>query len=321
MVYALLANPNLPLGSAQAAAAGTTGWNPPVSDRNAYSGGTNSGSSTEVSGAGLNPDAIVGVRLDGTDYNATTWDAYQNAGVQHPVLTGMALKSQLAAGVTVSLVASNGSYGHYPDTLDTATIAYGDAGLSVNAGAWSAAGYGDYVPFEINSLEMGRGITQGVTGPSFGGVQNDSLHQNALVGYIMGNIWSPTTQVNLPAYTPPAPVVVSDNPTGQIQLTLNGAFQVTDAVSGSSPTSYNVKIYDTSSNLLYENDVSAAAEPSGVWNGLALTYSYAVTLNHDSNGNIIGVNGVLVPSPADILQNFWESVLTNPLDSSTVGVS
>ncbi len=41
----------------------------------------------------------------------------------------------------------------------------------------------------------------------------------------------------------------------------------------------------------------------------------------DSNGNIIGVNGVLVPSPADILQNFWESVLTNPLDSSTVGVS
>ena len=61
-----LANPNLPLGTAEAMAAaaadpaGETGWNPPVSDRNAYANqangitsGTNAGPSTEVSNAGL----------------------------------------------------------------------------------------------------------------------------------------------------------------------------------------------------------------------------------------------------------------------------
>ena len=326
MVCPFLANPNLPSGSAQATAAGSTGWNAPVSDQNAYSGGTNSGPGTEVSGAGLNPAAIVGVRLDGTDYNPATWNLSvttgptAGAGIKNPVLTGMAQKSQLEAGVSVSLVASSGAYGIPPDTMDTATIAYGDAGLSVNASVWSAAGSNDYVPFQINSLEMGRGITQGVTGPSsLVVVQNDSVHQSALVGYTLGNLWSPTTQVNLPAYTPAKPVVVSDDPSGAIQLTLNGAFQVTDATSGSSPTSYDVKIYDTNSDLLYENDVSAASEPSGVWDGLALSYSLAATLNHDANGDIIGINGSYA-SPLNILQNFWESVLSNPLDSSTVEV-
>ena len=330
MVCPFLANPNLPSGSAQATAAGSTGWNAPVSDQNAYSGGTNSGPGTEVSGAGLNPAAIVGVQLDGNnDYNTTTWNLSvttgpnAGAGIKNPVLTGMAQKSQLEAGIPVSLVASSGAYGIPPDTMDTANIAYVDAGLSVNASVWSAAGPNDYVPFQINSLEMGRGITQGVTGPSsLVVVQNDSVHQSALVGYTLGNLWSPTTQVNLPAYTPAKPVVVSDDPTGAIQLQLNGAFQVTDATSGSSPTSYNVKLYD-SGTLLYEQDVSAASEPVGVWNGLAISYSLAASLNHDANGDITNtVNNVLVtvPSPAQILQNFWESVLTNPLDSSTVEV-
>ncbi len=105
---------------------------------------------------------------------------------------------------------------------------------------WAAAGSNDYVPLEINALEIGRGITQGVTGPSLGGVQDDSVTGYALVNYTIGNLTSPTTQVNLPVYAPAAPVVVSDSPTGLIQLQLNGAFQVTDATSGSSPTSYTV---------------------------------------------------------------------------------
>ena len=62
------------------------------------------------------------------------------------------------------------------------------------------------------------------------------------------------------------------------------------------------------------------AEPSGVWNGLALSFSLAAILNHDANGNTIGVNGSYA-GPLNILQNFWESVLQNPLDSSTVEVS
>ncbi len=183
----------------------------------------------------------------------------------------------------------------------------------------AAAGANDYVPFEINALEMGRGITQGVTGPSLGGVQDDIVAGYALANYTIGNLTSPPTQVNLPVYAPAAPVVVSDSPTGLIQLQLNGAFQVTDATSGSSPTSYTVKLYDSNSHLLWEDDVSAAAEPPGVWNGLALTYSLTAVLNHDANGNIIGI-GASYAGPLNILQNFWESVLLNPLDSGTVEV-
>jgi hypothetical protein len=103
-----------------------------------------------------------------------------------------------------------------------------------------------------------------------------------------------------------------------IKLQLS-VFSFPDATSGSSPTAYDVKIYDTNSDLLYENDVSAASEPSGVWDGLALSYSLAATLNHNANGEIIGVNGSYA-GPLNILQNFWESVLSNPLDSSTVEV-
>ncbi len=103
-----------------------------------------------------------------------------------------------------------------------------------------------------------------------------------------------------------------------IKLQLS-VFSFPDATSGSSPTAYDVKIYDSNTDLLYENDVSAASEPSGVWDGLALSYSLAATLNHNANGEIIGVNGSYA-GPLNILQNFWESVLSNPLDSSTVEV-
>ncbi|MGC9261236.1 MAG: hypothetical protein ACP5I8_14320 [Phycisphaerae bacterium] len=188
----------------------------------------------------------------------------------------------------------------------------------------AAAGPNDYVPFEINALEMGRGITQGVTGPSLGGVQDDSDTGYALVGYTLGGISSPTTQVNLPNYTPPAPVVTSDVAGQPIQVQVEGAFQVTDATAGSSPTSYDVKLYDTSSDKLYDEDVSAASEPSGVWNGLALEFSpILLTFGRGSNNTIIAPDGFVLTSPANILQDFWESGVTSNLglDPAAVGIS
>ncbi len=185
----------------------------------------------------------------------------------------------------------------------------------LGAESWAAAGANDYVPFEINSLEMGRGITQGVTGPSLGGVQDDSVTGYAIVNYTIGNLTSPTTQVNLPTYTPSAPVVVSDNPAGAIQLTLNGVFQVT----GSTSDSYEVKLYDTNSDLLWEDAVPTTGY-LGAWNGLAWGYSLTADLGHNSSGQIIGPLGSPIASPANILQNFWEDVLPSPLDSISAEV-
>jgi hypothetical protein len=165
-----------------------------------------------------------------------------------------------------------------------------------------------------------------VTGPLLassgvvGGVQDDNGVAN--ISYNFNGITAGSTQLNLLAYTPSAPVIVSDTSgaNGEIQLTLNGAFQVTDATSGSSPTSFNVKLYDTNGDLLWEQDVSAASEPTtGIWNGLALTYSLTADLWHDASGKIIGVNGSYA-GPLNILQNFWQPDIIGPLDSSTVEI-
>ena len=183
--------------------------------------------------------------------------------------------------------------------------------------ATAAARPGDYVPFEISTLEMGRGLTQGVTGPTSGGVQNDGALGSAMVDYTFGNLTSPTTQVNLPTYTPPAPVVVSENPTGAIQLTPNGAFQVT----GSTSDSYEVKLYDTNSDLLWEDAVPTTGY-LGAWNGLAWGYSLTADLGHNASGQITGPLGSPIASPANILQNFWESGVTSSsgYNSGSVGV-
>ncbi len=334
-VVAFLANPGIPLGSAEAKAAdaadpsGQTGWNAPVSDQNAYFGGANNnGPGTEVYDAGLNPEAVVGVQLDGNnDYNAATWNLgvasgnQAGAGIKHPVLTGMVQKSQLEGGISMSLVASSGGYDSLRDTLDTATVRYGGTGVYVDANAWAAAGPGDYVPLEISTLEMGRGLSQGVTGPSLGNVQDDSGTGYALVGYTLGGISSPTTQVNLPTYTPPAPVVIADVAGQPIQVQVEGAFQVTDATAGSSPTSYDVKLYDTSGDKLYEEDVSAASEPTGIWNGLALEFTpILLTFGRGSNNTIIAPDGFVLTSPANILQNFWESGVTSSLGQDSTAV-
>ncbi len=297
---------------------------PPPNDHNAYNGGTNAGASTEVSGAGLNQDAIVGVRLDGTDYNAPTWNVPVTpgqTGIQTPVLTGMVKESDLASGVSISLLSppSDGSSGGYVATLDDATVKYGDTGVSVSSTAWALAGSGGYVPFEISVPRLGRGLGQNLSGP-LGSSPDTGV---GAVGYSLTGstaLVSPYTQVNLPAYTPPTPVVTSDNPTGAINVTLNGAFQVTDA-SNANDNPFNLKIYDTNSDLLWQGIGELAPLPTGAWNGLAVPYSFNIALGHDLNGDIIGVNGDFA-GPLNILQNFLESGVTSDsgYDSGTVGV-
>ena len=190
------------------------------------------------------------------------------------------------------------------------------------AAAWAAAGPGDYVPFEISPLEMGRSVESGITGPSLDGVQADPATQAAMVEYSLEGILSPDTQVNLPTYTPPAPAVISDVAGQPIQVQVDGAFQVTDATAGSSPTSYDVKLYDTSGDKLYEEDVSAASEPTGIWNGLALEFTpILLTFGRGSNNTIIAPDGFVLTSPANILFNFWQSGVIGPLDSNTAEIS
>ncbi len=167
-----------------------------------------------------------------------------------------------------------------------------------------------------NVPPYGPGVEQQAAVPRFhNGVQADPATQAAMVEYSLGGILSPGTQVNLPTYTPPAPVVVSDNPAGAIQLTLNGVFQVT----GSTSDSYEVKLYDTNSDLLWEDAVPTTGY-LGAWNGLAWGYSLTADLGHNSSGQIIGPLGPPIASPANILQNFWEDLLPNPLDSASVEV-
>ncbi len=84
---------------------------------------------------------------------------------------------------------------------------------------------------------------------------------------------------------------------------------------------FNLKIYDTSSDLLWQGIGEMAPLPAGVWNGLAVPYSFNIALGHDANGDIIGVNGDFA-GPLNILQNFFQSGITSDsgYDSGTVGV-
>ena len=97
--------------------------------------------------------------------------------------------------------------------------------------------------------------------------------------------------------------------TDEIGEILNGVFQV----AGSSTDSCEVELHDTET-LLYEQGVSAAAEPPGVWNGLAISYSLAALPKRGASGGITNnVNNVpvTVPSPAEIFQNLWKTGATS----------
>ncbi len=84
---------------------------------------------------------------------------------------------------------------------------------------------------------------------------------------------------------------------------------------------FNLKIYDTNSDLLWQGIGELAPLPTGVWSGLAVPYSFTIALGHDASGDIIGVNGDFV-GPLNILQNFLESGVTSDsgYDSGTVEV-
>ena len=316
-VLAFLANPNLPLGSAEAAAAGTSGWSAPVSDQNAYSGGTNSGPSTEVSGAGLNPAAIVGVRLDGTDYNTTTWDAYKNAGAQYPVFTGMVRVSQLTTGVNFSY---NASYvditGGAHSTSLGAFYLYGQG--QTNGGNYlfvapqylQGAGPSDWVPFSISTLALGRGAAQSISSPYTS--QPFAVNSYANISYTLNGVDSASTALNVPAYTPPAPLVNAPNAQNQVMVTLNGAYQVQPSGSGSYA---DVKLYADggligSDTLLAEYQFNDLNPPnvSVYWVGLAITYSQTVTLtlsNYTLTGPLGSAN--------------WDQGLFQELNQSVIG--
>ena len=168
-------------------------------------------------------------------------------------------------------------------------------------------------------LAVGRGLAQTVTSP----LGDSSDTGVGAVGYSLQGtqtIDSTYTLVNLPVYTPPTPVVTSDNPTGAINLTLDGAFQVTDATNANNDP-FNLKIYDTNSDLLWQGIGELAPLPTGAWNGLAVPYSFSIALGHDLNGDIIGVNGDFA-GPLNILQNFFQSGITSDsgYDSGPVAV-
>ena len=335
-MYAPLANPNLPLGSAEAAAAnaadptGETGWNSPVSDRNAYSGGNNSGSSTEVSNAGLNPDAIVGMRLDGSDYNTTTWDAYKNAGAQYPVFTGMIQEQYLTSSVnlqvngstietTVSEVSTSTntisqSLGNYFLTEQSS----GETNyLTVNASYLQSASATDWIPFSITTTPIGRGVNQSVSGP--GGSLDVSQTGYADISFTYYgnatgaiNISSASTELDVPVYTPPSPTISAPNAQNQVTVALNGAYQVQAAGIGSYAT---VSLYsdggvlgsDTLMAQYQFNDINPS-NTTVYWVGLAVSYSETVTLTL----NNYTLTGPLGSAP-------WNDGLFQELNQSIIG--
>ena len=334
-----LANPNLPLGTAEATAAnaadsaGVTGWNAPVSDRNAYVGG-NIGPGTEVSGAGLNPAAIVGVRLDGSDYNTTTWEADKNAGAQYPVFTGMIQEQYLTSGVNLQV---NGS------TIETTMSVVGTSiytisqslgnyfltepssgqtnYLTVNAAYLQGAGATDWIPFSITTTPMGRGVNQSVSGP--GGSLDVSQTGYADISFTYyGNatgatsISSASTELDVPVYTPPAPTVSAPNAQNQVTATLTGAYQVQAAGSG---TYASVTLYsdggvlgsDTELAQYQFNDINPA-NTTVYWVGLAISYSETATMT--LNGSTL--TGPLGSAPwNDGLFQELNQAITGKLDS------
>ena len=338
-VLAFLANPNLPLGTTEAAAAsaadpsGTTGWNAPVSDRNAYAGGS-IGANGEVSNAGLNPDAVVGVRLDGSDYNTTTWEADKKTGAQYPVFTGLIQEQYLTSGVnlqvngsttetTVSVVGT--SVNTISQSLGNYFLAEPSSGqtnyLTVNAAYLQGASPTDWIPFSITTTTIGRGVNQSASGQ--GGSLDVSQAGFADISFTYyGNatgatsISSASTELDVPAYTPPAPTVSAPNAQNQMTATLTGAYQVQAAGSGSYAA---VSLYSDGgalgSDILmaqYQfNDINPA-NTTVYWVGLAISYSETVTMT--LNGSTL--SGPLGSAPwNDGLFRELNQAITGKLDS------
>ncbi|MGC9261233.1 MAG: hypothetical protein ACP5I8_14305 [Phycisphaerae bacterium] len=304
---------------------------PPVSDRNAYNGGTSvNGAGTEVTNAGLNPDAIVGVRLDKSNYDTTTWNLANAAdtGAQYPIFTGMVQEQYLTAGVnlqvngsttetTVSVVGT--SINTISHSLGNYFLTEPSSGqtnyLTVNAAYLQGASPTDWIPFSITTTPIGRGVNQSVSGP--GGSLDVSQTGYANISFTYyGNatgatsISSASTELDVPAYAPPAPTVSAPNAQNQVTATLTGAYQVQAAGSGTYAT---VTLYsgvvgsDTELAQNLYNDITPA-NTTVYWVGLAISYTDTVTLTL-SNDTLTGPLG---SAP-------WNDGLFQELNQSIIG--
>ena len=291
-----LNDPNVPLGSTQRAA-----WSPqpPVSERNAYVGATKIDPTTgRLTGGGLNPLALIGVSFPQTGMGSAIWDASTGAGVHYATLTGMIRRGDIgnvSFGVS-GLPDDKAHFGVEPSLLDNFKISLGPS--NIPPAALQGANPSDWVPFTISLGKLGRRYDPILTGPK--GQTQPSPFQ--FVTYQMADLpggSSPPTVVQLPHYSLPAP-----SASGML-VTLSGSVESENSLALSQTTRVLLKasrpIFDDN---LWINDLSVS-HPGGIWDGLLIPYSSAVTLRYiDDDGKtaIGGPNGYTDGTSADLYQ-------------------
>ena len=180
---------------------------------------------------------------------------------------------------------------------------------------------GLYGQLRANHCTLGITTTSTYTGQyavdQMSAVQDDSASGLASVQFWFGAFVSGNTVVNLPKYTPPTPVVSTPNAQNQATATLDGAFQVVAAGSGSYAT---ISLYgdggllgsDTLLAQLLYNDVTPVGV-SDYWVGLAIPYTFTVTLNYD--GINLSTNLGSIPASEGMYQALSQPIL-GTLDSA-----
>ena len=187
--------------------------------------------------------------------------------------------------------------------------------FSVFSFHWAAAEPNDYVPFLAATLAMGRGVDESISSPYMSapfelGGPDSMPTPYADISYTLNNLTSAATELDVPAYTPPAPIVSAPNAQNQVMVALGGAYQVQPSGSGSYAT---VTLYSSvvgsgtelAQNLY--NDVTPA-NTAVYWTGLAISYTDTVTLTLSNNT----LTGPLGSAP-------WNDGLFQQLEPSTIG--
>jgi pimeloyl-ACP methyl ester carboxylesterase len=289
-----LSDPNVPLGSAQAAA-----WDdqPPVDDQNAYKGAAVT-STGRVLGGGLNPDAIVGVSFDKTGMSPVTWDtSVADVGIKTPILTGMIKVADI--GSEDFVVGAAYSHGDSLPLHDLGKL--GQAALNIPAGELLDACPNDWVAFHVTSATIGRRHDPVLTGPS--GQSGTGVYG---VDYSMGDLPggnAPPTQITLPAFT-------LDTPTSSgTKVFVTGAVEATG--SGAASQTTEVDLYAKEPPLVADIELAAftfsITHPVGVWDGVLLPYSDGYQLVTDMNGNVYGNQGYSNENHPQVYQYLIES--------------
>ena len=149
------------------------------------------------------------------------------------------------------------------------------------------SGATDWIPFSITTTPIGRGVNRSGYGP--GGSLDVSQTGYADISFrYYGNatgatsISSASTELDVPAYAPPAPTVSAPNAQNQVTATLTGAYEVQAAGSGSYATA---SLYsdggalgsDTLMAQYQFNDINPA-NTTVYWVGLAISYSETVSM-------------------------------------------